>query len=192
MPTRARPVIRIRRPSRPARMDPPAHNPRTPTPGHARNRGSSRIGEEPASQGWSEIRTACSRSSRAFGILSAYFSGRAGDLTWDDRWVTRLVNRGRSLEELERDRWSARWGGETRLMATVRELRRKPIGGPSVEDMRLLIGQDVGLARLLPLAMEVLRADPLAEATCTRAIYWPPSSPGTSRSGPSSPNSGGR
>ncbi|MFJ7913027.1 contact-dependent growth inhibition system immunity protein [Kitasatospora sp. NPDC096204] len=48
-------------------------------------------------------------------------------------------------------------------MATVRELRRKPIGGLTVEDMRLLIRQDVGLAYLLPLAVEVLRSDPLAE-----------------------------
>ncbi|MFB7669195.1 contact-dependent growth inhibition system immunity protein [Kitasatospora sp. NPDC056138] len=77
--------------------------------------------------------------------------------------MTRLVNRDRSLEELERDRRSARSGGETRLMATVRELRRKPIGDLTVEDIRLLIRQDVGLAYLLPLAVEVLRADPLAE-----------------------------
>ncbi|MDT0387625.1 contact-dependent growth inhibition system immunity protein [Streptomyces dubilierae] len=48
-------------------------------------------------------------------------------------------------------------------MATVRELRRKPIGGLTVEDMRLLIRQNVGLAYLLPLAAEVLRIDPLAE-----------------------------
>ncbi|MGW3989247.1 contact-dependent growth inhibition system immunity protein [Streptomyces sp. NPDC004830] len=73
------------------------------------------------------------------------------------------MNRDHSLEELERDRWSAPSGGETRLMATVRELRRKPIGGLTIEDMRLLIRQDVGLAYLLPLAVEVLRIDPLAE-----------------------------
>lgn len=77
--------------------------------------------------------------------------------------MTRLVNRDRSLEELERDRWSVPSGGETRLMATVRGLRRKPIGGLTVEDMRLLIRQNVGLAYLLPLAVEVLRIDPLAE-----------------------------
>ncbi|WP_367132998.1 MULTISPECIES: contact-dependent growth inhibition system immunity protein [Streptomyces] len=77
--------------------------------------------------------------------------------------MTRRVNRDRSLEELERDRWPAPSGGETRLMATVRELRRKPIGGLTVEDMRLLIRQDVGLAYLLPLSVEVLRVDPLAE-----------------------------
>ena len=79
------------------------------------------------------------------------------------RSVSRRVNRDLSLEELEGRRWSVPAGGETRLMATVRELRRKPIGGLTVEDMRLLIGQDVGLAYLLPLAMEVLRVNPLAE-----------------------------
>ncbi|MFE3073552.1 contact-dependent growth inhibition system immunity protein [Streptomyces sp. NPDC059247] len=77
--------------------------------------------------------------------------------------MTRFVNRDCSLEELERDRWSAPSDGETRVVATVRELRRKPIGGLTVEDMRLLIRQDVGLAYLLPLAMEVLRVNPLAE-----------------------------
>jgi hypothetical protein len=73
------------------------------------------------------------------------------------------VNRDRPLQELERDRWSAPSGDETRLMVTVRELRRKPIGGLTVKDMRLLIRQNVGLAHLLPLAVEVLRSDPLAE-----------------------------
>ncbi|MEW2419498.1 contact-dependent growth inhibition system immunity protein [Streptomyces nigra] len=73
------------------------------------------------------------------------------------------MNRDLSLEELEGRRWSVPAGGETRLMATVRELRRKPIGGLTVEDMRLLIRQDVGLAYLLRLAMEVLRDTPLAE-----------------------------
>lgn len=73
------------------------------------------------------------------------------------------MNRDLSLEEIEGRRWSVPAGGETRLMATVRELRRKPIGGLTVEDMRLLIRQDVGVAYLLPLAMEVLRVNPLAE-----------------------------
>ncbi|MFD8010845.1 contact-dependent growth inhibition system immunity protein [Streptomyces sp. NPDC058955] len=77
--------------------------------------------------------------------------------------MTRLVNRGLSLEELERDRGSVPSDGDTRLMATVRELRRKPIGSLTVEDLRFLIRQDVGLASLLPLAVEVLRANPLAE-----------------------------
>lgn len=48
-------------------------------------------------------------------------------------------------------------------MATVRALRRKPLAALTVEDLRLLIRQDVGLPYLLPLAVEVLRIDPLAE-----------------------------
>ncbi|MEU0602492.1 contact-dependent growth inhibition system immunity protein [Streptomyces sp. NPDC006393] len=77
--------------------------------------------------------------------------------------MTRLVNRDRSLEELERDRWPAPSGDATRLVATAHELRRKPIGALTVEDMRLLIGQNIGLTHLLPLALEVLRLDPMAE-----------------------------
>ncbi|WP_032918279.1 contact-dependent growth inhibition system immunity protein [Streptomyces rimosus] len=77
--------------------------------------------------------------------------------------MTRLVNRDRSLEELERDRWPAPSGNVTRLVATVHALRRKPIGELTVEDLRLLVRQDVGLADVLPVALEVLRDDPMAE-----------------------------
>nr|WP_052441294.1 contact-dependent growth inhibition system immunity protein [Streptacidiphilus anmyonensis] len=73
------------------------------------------------------------------------------------------MNRDRSLEELERDRWPSPSGEETRLMATVRELRRKPIGDLTVEGLRVLIGQNVGLACLLPLAVEILGGNPFAE-----------------------------
>ncbi|MDF6046232.1 hypothetical protein LRD69_29725 [Streptomyces sp. JH14] len=75
----------------------------------------------------------------------------------------RLVNRDRSLEELERDRWPAPSGDATRLVMTAHELRRKPIGELTVEDLRLLIRQNEGLTHLLPLALEVLRSDPMAE-----------------------------
>ncbi|GAB2442863.1 contact-dependent growth inhibition system immunity protein [Streptomyces incanus] len=69
--------------------------------------------------------------------------------------MTRLVHRDRSLEELERDRRPAPSGDATRLVATAHALRRKPIGELTVEDMRLLIRQNVGLAYLLPPALEV-------------------------------------
>ncbi|MER5753740.1 contact-dependent growth inhibition system immunity protein [Streptomyces sp. NPDC002088] len=88
---------------------------------------------------------------------------RLRSVAWDDRPVTRLVDRDRSLEELERDRWPTPSAEASRLVATVHALRRRPIGELTVEDMRLLIGQDVGLAYLLPLALEVLRDDPMAE-----------------------------
>jgi hypothetical protein len=73
------------------------------------------------------------------------------------------VNRDCSLEELERDRWPAPSGDVTRLAATVHALRRKPIGELTVEDLRLLVRQGVGLTYVLPVALEVLRDAPMAE-----------------------------
>lgn len=77
--------------------------------------------------------------------------------------MTRSVNPDRSLEELERDRWPTPAAGATRLVATVHALRRRPIGSLTVEELRVLVRQDVGLPHLLPLAMKVLRDDPLSE-----------------------------
>ncbi|MFD0341140.1 contact-dependent growth inhibition system immunity protein [Streptomyces sp. NPDC127117] len=77
--------------------------------------------------------------------------------------MPRPLNRDRSLEELERTRWPAPSTDDTRLVATAHALRRRPIGELTVEDMRLLIGQDIGLPYLLPLALEVLRENPMAE-----------------------------
>ena len=83
--------------------------------------------------------------------------------SWDDRSVTDPLDRDRSLEELERDCWPASSADDTRLITTAHALRRRPIGELTVEDMRLLIGQDIGLPYLLPLAVEVLRENPMAE-----------------------------
>ncbi|MEU8175339.1 contact-dependent growth inhibition system immunity protein [Microbispora hainanensis] len=67
------------------------------------------------------------------------------------------------MEELERDRWPDPPDDATRLVSTVHALRHRPIGTLDVEDLRLLIGQNVGLPHLLPLALEILRDNPLAE-----------------------------
>ncbi|WP_326624340.1 contact-dependent growth inhibition system immunity protein [Streptomyces sp. NBC_01762] len=77
--------------------------------------------------------------------------------------VTVSIDRSRSLEELERDRWQAPPLDATYLIATAHALRSRPVGTLTVEDLRLLIGQDIGLPVLLPLALEVLRDNPLAE-----------------------------
>jgi hypothetical protein len=77
--------------------------------------------------------------------------------------VTRPLNRDRSLEELEHDCWPAPEADATWLITTAHALRRRPIGELTVEDMRLLIGQSIGLPYLLPLAVEVLRENPMAE-----------------------------
>ncbi|WSQ11535.1 contact-dependent growth inhibition system immunity protein [Streptomyces sp. NBC_01231] len=62
-----------------------------------------------------------------------------------------------SIEDLEGDRWPDPPADSTNLVRSVYELRRRPIGNLSVEDMRRLIGQDVGLNWLLPVALDFLR-----------------------------------
>jgi hypothetical protein len=42
-------------------------------------------------------------------------------------------------------------------------LRRKPLSEFTTEDLRIMIGQQIALPVLLPLAVTVLAADPLAE-----------------------------
>ena len=68
-----------------------------------------------------------------------------------------------SLEALEDDFWGDAPAGSTRLVSTVHVLRRQPVGSLDVEGLRVLIGQHVGLETLLPLALERLEEDPLAE-----------------------------
>ncbi|MGW4894388.1 contact-dependent growth inhibition system immunity protein [Kitasatospora sp. NPDC004240] len=82
---------------------------------------------------------------------------------WDDRPVTRSADRDRSLDELEGDRWPAPLADAPPLVVRAHALRHRPVGELTIEDLRLLIGQNVGLAHLLPLAVEVLRDDPMAE-----------------------------
>lgn len=81
----------------------------------------------------------------------------------DNRWVTRPVDRTSSLEALEGIPWPPPPADATRLVSTVHELRRRPVGALDAEGLRLLITQDVGLPYLLPLAVGLLRADPMAE-----------------------------
>ncbi len=74
----------------------------------------------------------------------------------------RDVDGRRSLQELEQ--WD--WGEPTYdsgLVIKVHRLRRKPLAEFANEDLRLLIGQQVGLRYLVPLAVETLEQDPLAQ-----------------------------
>jgi hypothetical protein len=69
----------------------------------------------------------------------------------------------RSLEQIEGDAWGDPPADATKLMTTVHELRRKPVDTLSPEDLRVLIGQKVGLDALVPLALSRLERDPLLE-----------------------------
>ncbi|GJF33812.1 hypothetical protein KNE206_65120 [Kitasatospora sp. NE20-6] len=76
--------------------------------------------------------------------------------------MTPPPDRTRSLDDLE-GAWPAPPPGATRLVTAVHAARRRPVGDLSVEELRLLVGQNVGLPYVLPLAVAVLRDDPMAE-----------------------------
>ncbi len=71
-----------------------------------------------------------------------------------------------SLEQLEGQSWDAPPAEATRLVRTAHALRRKPIGDLSAEDLRLLLLQQVSVELLVPLALDLLERDPLAEGDC--------------------------
>jgi hypothetical protein len=68
----------------------------------------------------------------------------------------------KSLQELEHSDWGeAKY--DSYLVTTIHRLRRIPLRQFSVEDLRIMIGQNIGLQYLIPLALERLREKPLAE-----------------------------
>jgi hypothetical protein len=68
-----------------------------------------------------------------------------------------------SLEQIENDAWGDPPADATRLIATVHDLRRKPIGLLSAEDLRVLVAQHVGLDVIVPLTLNRLEEQPLLE-----------------------------
>jgi hypothetical protein len=68
-----------------------------------------------------------------------------------------------SIEQIEGTAWGTAPAGATALVATVHELRRKPVRTLSAEDLRVLIAQRVGLDVLIPRALDRLEQEPLLE-----------------------------
>ncbi len=68
----------------------------------------------------------------------------------------------KTLDELEGVAWGPPPYGSY-LVTTCHRLRKKPVGQFTVEDLRIMIGQEIGLPFLVPLALEVLEREPLAE-----------------------------
>jgi CDI immunity proteins len=68
-----------------------------------------------------------------------------------------------TLDELDGGPWDDPPPGATHLIRTVHALRRRPVGELDVEDLRILLGQRIAPAVLVPLALDVLQRDPLAE-----------------------------
>lgn len=68
----------------------------------------------------------------------------------------------KTLQQLDGQDWGAPTGG-SHLVAECHRLRRVPLREFTVEDLRITIGQNIGLEHLVPLALEHLHADPFAE-----------------------------
>jgi len=68
-----------------------------------------------------------------------------------------------TLESLEGQYWGDPPPRATSLIMTVHRLRRKAVASLSPEDLRIMIGQSVGLDHLVPLALNALAADPFVE-----------------------------
>lgn len=68
-----------------------------------------------------------------------------------------LVDISRSIEELDGERWPDPPCNSTTLVHNVHELRKRAIKDLTVEDLRRLVAQDVGLRWLLPVALDFLR-----------------------------------
>jgi hypothetical protein len=68
-----------------------------------------------------------------------------------------------TLDTIDPPAWGPVPSDATRLITRCHELRTKPLRDFTAEDLRIMIGQQVGLRPLVELALDRLRLDPLAE-----------------------------
>ena len=78
--------------------------------------------------------------------------------------MTRSIDRAKSLEQLDGERWGDPPTDATSLVRTVHEWRRRPIGTLEPHELARLIGQNVGLPWLLPLGVEILQEEAAKQA----------------------------
>lgn len=68
-------------------------------------------------------------------------------------------DRSKSLQQLEGQDWGEPTY-DSHLVTECHRLRRIPIREFTAENLRIMIGQQIGLPYLIPLALELLRGDP--------------------------------
>ena len=68
----------------------------------------------------------------------------------------------KSLEELQKEKWD-RPDFDSNLAKECRRLWSLPLSELSVENLRMLVGQKIGLKFLVPVALDILEVNPLAE-----------------------------
>ena len=68
----------------------------------------------------------------------------------------------KNLDNLEKDTWTSS-PNDTNLVKRCTELRKLPLNQFTTEDLRIMIGQRIGLKYLIPLALETLFNDLFVE-----------------------------
>jgi hypothetical protein len=77
------------------------------------------------------------------------------------------LDRNKSLQQLEDQDWGEPTY-DSHLVTECHRLRRVPLREFTAENLRIMIGQQIGLPYLIPIALEVLHTDPFAEGVCYR------------------------
>ena len=75
-----------------------------------------------------------------------------------------MMDINKSIEELENDYWGEPTF-DSYIIKTCHKARQKPIKSLSNEEIRCLIGQKIGLRFLLPIAVNILKNEPLIDIT---------------------------
>lgn len=70
----------------------------------------------------------------------------------------------KSIEELENSYWEDS-DFDSYVVRTVQVARKKPLSELTDEEIRVLVSQKVGLKYVLPIAVEILKRNPLTEAS---------------------------
>lgn len=72
------------------------------------------------------------------------------------------MSENRTLTQLENEDWGDPTY-DSHLVTTCHKLRHKPLSDFSTEDLRIMIGQDISLEYLMPIALKLLKNKPLAK-----------------------------
>ncbi len=76
--------------------------------------------------------------------------------------MARKVNLNSTIEELEDDRWGEP-GYPSHLVTECHRLRKVKLRLFTIENLRIMLGQDIGSRYLVPIALEHLEVEPFVE-----------------------------
>jgi hypothetical protein len=85
---------------------------------------------------------------------------RASQLKASVMFLSMVTNLDKNLSELERDVWDSP-EFDSHVVTECHRLRFVALKDFTIEDLRLMIGQNIGLDYLVPLALEHLETNPL-------------------------------